>query len=77
MANINDTEVYNPNNDDIEDSLIQSYIRQLTTKQNNIECKESDSDENYDNKSGEPRLWLKLELERERRHWRPWRSQGK
>ena len=77
MANINDTEVYNPNNDDIEDNLIQSYIRQQTTKQNNIECKESDSDENYDNKSGEPRLWLKLELERERRHWRPWRSQGK
>ena len=74
-ASNNDTEIYNPNNDDFEDNLIQSYMKQQA--QISKESHESDSDENSDNKSGEPRLWLKLELERERRHWRPWRSQGR
>ena len=64
----------NPNNDEIEDKLIQEYLH---VHKGCEEQKTGDSDDEYDERSREPRLWLRLELERERRHWCPWRSLGK
>ena len=64
----------NPNNDEIEDKLVQEYLHAYKG------CEErnaGDNDDEYDERSREPRLWLRLELERERRHWCPWRSRGK
>ena len=63
-----------PRSDDFEDNLIQNYV----TEQAKIQNTETNEDgEDFDSRSGEPRLWLRLEVERERKHWRPWRSHGK
>ena len=61
--------------DDFEDKLIQNYVIEQAKIQN-PETNE-DEGEDFDSRSGEPRLWLRLEIERERKHWRPWRSHGK
>merc|ERR1719510_957141 len=70
-------EIYsNPNNNAIEDKLIQGYLMEKNSRPNIVP--NNDEDEiDCDEKSGESLLWLKLELERERKHWSPWRSRGK
>ena len=68
----------NPNNNYIEDKLIQEYLTTKTSMQPLVPTTDDeDNDIDFDEKSGEPRLWLMLELERERRQWCPWRSRGK
>ena len=65
----------NPNNDLWEDKIIRQHVlTQANAK--NVSLNDEENEIDYDIKSGEPRLWLKLELERERRHWLSWRSQG-
>ena len=64
-------------NNAIEDQLIETYLRGLENADKNEKEKGEDEDEEYDEKAGEPGLWLRMELEREKRHWAPWRSQGK
>jgi hypothetical protein len=77
--NICDTEMTescnDPNNDLWEDQLIQQHLLTKSPAENLIQSDE-ENEIDYDKKSGEPGLWLRLELERERRHWLPWRSQG-
>ena len=77
--NICDTEMSescnNPNNDAWEDKLIQQHNLTKSTAKNLL-LNDEENEVDYNKKSGEARLWLRLELERERRHWLPWRSQG-
>ena len=73
------TECYhNPHNNETEDKLIQDYFVSKTNEQILVQdIGEKESDTENEGKCGEPRLWLMLELERERKHWCPWRSRGK
>ena len=81
MANFNDSDMAesyrNPNNDDVEDDLIQEFRSNKEDKSNMEKYDSGEDDNEYNQNCGVVGLWLRLELERERRQWFPWRSRGK